>query len=776
MAIKYTGPVPPIKQKNSELAQISLKVVQASTNPDQQLLSALWSSPTEKYQIGALDRRTKKFRNIPVNSIDEACQLAKELSEAGSEAYFAMAGYKTSANRQAANVSGASCLWVDIDCGEDKAKSGKGYLTIEDADKAIKQFCATTGMPLPTHIVDSGGGLHAYWALDTFIDRETWLSTAKKLKELANNLSFLADPTRTADPASVLRLPGTLNYKYDPPRTVTLIHSSSELINAKTMLDAIEKAHNLLIKQPAIQQKPVAVQIAKTGGENAGEIVTFQKHPLNQLGGKWKIGRLAALLEHIDPEEGGRPGWIGIGMGLHNVTTGSDEGLDLFDQWSKRGATYPGKRGIEVQWRSFNSSSENRHNIGTIINRVKAAGHDWMDISLADEQFQPCEYQVIDSANLATDSQTAKDNKAINTVSAVIPVGQPSTPKATVICQSIRNALDRFTLYDQLEQIEALAVEQKPILGKFALYGQSTVIYALPNVGKTAIAMSETINGINAGIINPSDLYYINNDDTTAGLAEKLRIANEYGFKMIAETFQNFQASDFLNILDELIENGQARGKIIILDTLTKFVDVLHATQARAFTKYIRKFVLQGGTLIALAHANKNPGTDGKTVYRGTTDIMNDFDCAYVLSQLQANTSEKIVEFENKKRRGNVTKSVAYSYSNESGISYHELLASVKEVDPNTLDQFKQADALRTDAELISVIKTFITGGTNSKMLLADAVAKQAGVSKRSAIKIIERYTGDDPAVHKWSFAVRERGAKVFTLLDNTTPPTSTAT
>ncbi|MNC72200.1 hypothetical protein D3C75_1232200 [compost metagenome] len=51
-------------------------------------------------------------------------------------------------------------------------------------------------------------------------------------------------------------------------------------------------------------------------------------------------------------------------------------------------------------------------------------------------------------------------------------------------------------------------------------------------------------------------------------------------------------------------------------------------------------------------------------------------------------------------------------------------------------------------------------------MRLVDAVAERAGGTKRSALKVIEKYTGNDPADYRWSFTVQERGAKVFSLLE----------
>ena len=198
------------------------------------------------------DGQTKKFRNIVVKDAVEAAKLAQEHSKAGSDTYFACAEYVTPNNRTAANVSGAYGFWLDIDCGEDKAKTGKGYLTVEEAEEAIKRFCKDTGLPPPTYIVNSGSGLHVYWIFDSKIEREKWQAYARKLKALTKATGLLADDSRTSDIASVLRIPGTLNYKYKPPRPVMIMRSSDEFIKQDSMLDAIDSAHDKLCRQPLI--------------------------------------------------------------------------------------------------------------------------------------------------------------------------------------------------------------------------------------------------------------------------------------------------------------------------------------------------------------------------------------------------------------------------------------------------------------------------------------------------------------------------------------------
>src|SRR5689334_8364478 len=75
---------------------------------------------------------------------------------------------------------------------------------------------------LPSMIVASGGGLHVYWLLREPLQLQNEHDRTQA-KSLLRRLAALlhADPV-SAEPAHILRLPGTSNYKYDPPRPVVL--------------------------------------------------------------------------------------------------------------------------------------------------------------------------------------------------------------------------------------------------------------------------------------------------------------------------------------------------------------------------------------------------------------------------------------------------------------------------------------------------------------------------------------------------------------------------
>jgi hypothetical protein len=138
-------------------------------------------------------------------------------------AYFACSKYETNKSRTQPNAKYIKAFWLDIDCGE-----GKDYPSQVEGLAALKNFCKVTGLPKPT-VVNSGRGLHIYWRLSRTITAEEWKPVAERLKYLCDEYEFNADPSRTADLASILRVPETLNFKDDPPKPVSIICLSEEV-------------------------------------------------------------------------------------------------------------------------------------------------------------------------------------------------------------------------------------------------------------------------------------------------------------------------------------------------------------------------------------------------------------------------------------------------------------------------------------------------------------------------------------------------------------------
>lgn len=111
-------------------------------------------------------------------------------------------------------------LWLDVDVGKEK-----GYQSREAALTGITSLCEAAGLPSPSAVVGSGGGLHVYWINKTALPPADWQPWADALKAVAlkHMGADFFDAVCTGDSARILRVPGTWNRKKDPPRPVELL-------------------------------------------------------------------------------------------------------------------------------------------------------------------------------------------------------------------------------------------------------------------------------------------------------------------------------------------------------------------------------------------------------------------------------------------------------------------------------------------------------------------------------------------------------------------------
>ena len=120
--------------------------------------------------------------------------------------------------RLQANVKALRCLFMDLD-----VKDGK-FASKEDALAQLDAFVHRLSLPLPT-VVDSGGGLHAYFTFDEDVPGVNWQPVADRFKAAVVEAGLLADTAIMADSARVLRVPGSYNLKQAVPREVKILRA-----------------------------------------------------------------------------------------------------------------------------------------------------------------------------------------------------------------------------------------------------------------------------------------------------------------------------------------------------------------------------------------------------------------------------------------------------------------------------------------------------------------------------------------------------------------------
>lgn len=113
-------------------------------------------------------------------------------------------------------------LWVDLDAGESEG----AHIAQMLADVRIND----QPLPRPSLIVHSGsGGVHLYWELPEFHpltdseERRTFSGVLRRLcLAIGGRAPFAHADTSCVNPSRILRVPGTLNHKWNPARDVLL--------------------------------------------------------------------------------------------------------------------------------------------------------------------------------------------------------------------------------------------------------------------------------------------------------------------------------------------------------------------------------------------------------------------------------------------------------------------------------------------------------------------------------------------------------------------------
>ncbi len=179
------------------------------------LFSALYSDTEGLLELRTLPEVTQKF----VKPDDSSAIRAFLRQHEKQNLYFGVALRKTPEDGTLANCGDLTTLYADLD-----------FKSSSDAEvrAALDHFPYK-----PTGVVCTGGGLHCYWRLVEPLDLTTESDRARSLlRRLA--LAVRGDLS-AAEPARILRVPSTRNFKYQPPRPVRV-----ELLDSERQYHASE--------------------------------------------------------------------------------------------------------------------------------------------------------------------------------------------------------------------------------------------------------------------------------------------------------------------------------------------------------------------------------------------------------------------------------------------------------------------------------------------------------------------------------------------------------
>jgi hypothetical protein len=201
------------------------------------------------------DMSKEAWHHVPVKSIEQAVAVTKKYTD--KNLFFAVhttvvpftedpvkKNYRGDGPkkyfREHDNMLESRAFFFDLDVGESDPKRPPKYATRQEALDGLTRFLFATGLPRPL-VTSSGGGFHVYWLLSDPLPSLEWRGWAAVLHHVARRVGLRADPARTTDQSSVLRVVGTQNIKPGRPSRPCLAVQPGATTETKAFLAELQR-------------------------------------------------------------------------------------------------------------------------------------------------------------------------------------------------------------------------------------------------------------------------------------------------------------------------------------------------------------------------------------------------------------------------------------------------------------------------------------------------------------------------------------------------------
>lgn len=232
--------------------------------------------------------------------------------------YYAPAVFTGSDHRLGDNMARKRALHVDVDFGPTKPYSNLSHIL-----RDMQRFLAAANYPSPTSLVKTGNGLHLYWICAEDLPPAKWAALSLGLKQLCKQHEFHADHQCTADRSRILRMPGTMNYKQDPPRECAILFLAPQDIPLTTL-----EAATPTVTGPALS----LIQGGKLDDDLVGDIGGEPSYFA-------ELKSRCAVVRHT-LETGGKDDSEPLWKSLLHLAAHCEDGVDWIDKLGERHPKY----------------------------------------------------------------------------------------------------------------------------------------------------------------------------------------------------------------------------------------------------------------------------------------------------------------------------------------------------------------------------------------------------------------------------------------------------
>ncbi|MGY8689504.1 MAG: DNA-primase RepB domain-containing protein, partial [Verrucomicrobiales bacterium] len=186
--------------------------------------------PEEDWNLVTIHAETSRITatGFGPNDEDKAKAWIEEHNAAGFNIYFHVgsAGQVLTRKARKEDIANVGYLWVDIDA---KYKEGQ---TVEEARAAAIEALDSQpdGIPKPTYIVSSGGGIQAFWKLKDPVQIKDRNENAAEIESRNKHLEKVFGADNCSNIDRIMRLPGTINWPNAKKRKYGRVPAPAKLL------------------------------------------------------------------------------------------------------------------------------------------------------------------------------------------------------------------------------------------------------------------------------------------------------------------------------------------------------------------------------------------------------------------------------------------------------------------------------------------------------------------------------------------------------------------
>jgi hypothetical protein len=310
------------------------------------------------------------------------------------------------------------------------------------------------------------------------------------------------------------------------------------------------------------------------------------------------------------------------------------------------------------------------------------------------------------------------------------------------------------SIIDNINNIEASLKTRAVVADGLAASGEYSLFVGFKGTGLTLCLLKAVVNQIATGEVDAKNVVYMTGNATKKAFLDIAKELSKYGVETVyvdnlpiaeSKTRPFVMKKQLPGLMNHYIDLKEADKTVIIIDMLKNVCGMENSKDVIEFNSSIRKFTMEGGTVLINASPNKDTKKTGIPTPPGFNDTIEGCDSLFlVVKEEDGNTTT--VKYENES--GAIKdKEVYWQFKNDCS-GYSEAFNSCVRVSAEEIknakkvkDEFTTLEQRAKDLDNNIEVFKFIDGGVVAKTKLIEEVAKQCNLSKPKAKIFLEKYT-----------------------------------